>query len=430
MDGIVKERGTLSAAFLCSFAERFVKPKVVLAFSGGLDTTYCAAWLREQGYDVHAVTVQTGGFTSDELSGIEQRARAAGVSAYRLFEARPELFRDALRPLIFANALRGGVYPLCVSAERIIQARTCARYAVEIGAAALAHGSTGAGNDQIRFDLAFRVYAPDIEILTPIRDQGLSRRAETEFLARHGIDVPAKTTTYSINRGLWGTTVGGAETHHSDGVLPEEAYVMTAPPALRPIQAEQLAIEFERGVPVALDGRKLDPVALIEVLNERGGRHGVGRGVHVGDTIVGIKGRVGFEAPAAVTLIGAHRELEKLVLSRQQQFWKQTLGELYGCFLHEGRFFDPLMRDIESFLESSQQRVSGSVRVQWLAGQSTVLGATSPFSLMNAFVARYGETSSLWNGAEAAAFAKLYGLQDWLVSRAGAAPGGGDAAVY
>ncbi len=406
-----------------------MKPKVVLAFSGGLDTTYCGVWLREQGYDVYAVTVQTGGFTSDELGVIEQRARAAGVAEYKLFEARPELFRDMLRPLIFANALRGGVYPLCVSAERIVQARKCAQYSMQIGAAALAHGSTGAGNDQIRFDVAFRVFAPSVKVLTPIRDQGLSRAAETAYLAERGIQIPAKTTTYSINRGLWGTTVGGAETHSSDGVLPEDAYVLTAPPEKRPTNPEVVTIEFERGVPLALDGKKLDPVALVEALNERGGLHGVGRGMHVGDTILGIKGRVGFEAPAAVTLISAHRELEKLVLSRQQLFWKQTLGELYGSFLHEGRFFDPLMRDIEAFLESSQQRVSGSVRVQWLAGQASVLGATSPFSLMNKSVALYGEASTLWSGAEAAAFAKIYGLQDWLLSRVGAAAGEKDETI-
>lgn len=389
----------------------------VLAFSGGLDTTYCAAWLREQGFDVHAVTVNTGGFDADELSTIERRARQADVVAYRLIDGRAELFQTTLRPLIFANALRGGVYPLCVSAERIVQARLCAEYAVQVGAAALAHGSTGAGNDQIRFDAAFRVFAPGLSVLTPIREQALTRAAETAWLAQRGIEIPLKTTAYSVNRGLWGTTIGGAETHTSDGVLPESAYVLTAGAEQRPATAETVAIEFDRGVPTAIDGRALDPVALIERLNERGGRHGVGRGLHVGDTILGIKGRVAFEAPAAITLISAHRELEKLVLSRQQLFWKQTLGELYGSFLHEGRFFDPLMRDIEAFLESSQQRVCGCVNVRWHQGQAAVLGATSPFSLLNKSLARYGEESSLWNGAEAAAFSKIYGMQDWLLSR-------------
>lgn len=391
---------------------------VVLAFSGGLDTTYCAVWLREQGYDVHAVTVQTGGFDADELRLIERRARDARVADYQLVDARLELFADVLRHLIFANALRGGVYPLCVSAERIVQAKVAAEHAARIGAAALAHGSTGAGNDQVRFDVAFRVFAPQLPILAPIREHAISREQEVAYLAQRGIQIPPKTAIYSVNRGLWGTTIGGGETHRSDGVLPESAYVWTAPPAQRPTLPEEVAIRFRAGVPVALDGRALDPVGLLEQLNERAGRHGVGRGMHVGDTILGIKGRIGFEAPAAVTLITAHRELEKLVLSRQQQFWKNTLGDLYGSFVHEGRFFDPLMRDLEAFLASSQRRVSGDVRVQLFAGQQTVLGAASPYSLMNKDIALYGESSSLWTGVEAAAFAKIFGLQDWLLERA------------
>jgi len=291
-------------------------------------------------------------------------------------------------------------------------------HAVEINADAIAHGSTGAGNDQIRFDTAFRIFAPQLKLITPIRDQALSREQETAYLAEHGVTVKAKTTRYSINAGLWGTTIGGVETLTSDGTLPEEAYTCTAAPAERPSDAEEIEITFERGVPTALDGEATQPVTLIETLNERGGRHGVGRGIHVGDTIPGIKGRVAFEAPAAMILITAHRELEKLVLSRQQQFWKRTLGELYGSFLHEARFFDPLMRDVEAFLESSQRVVSGTVRVRMFQGQATVQGATSPHSLMNADVARYGEGSTLWSGAEAAAFGKLYGLQDQLLRQA------------
>jgi argininosuccinate synthase len=393
-----------------------MRPKVVLAFSGGLDTTYCAVWLREQGYDVHTVTVQTDS-AADQVSAIEQRARSLGVAEHHTIDARRELFDDYLRYLIFANALRGDVYPLSVSAERIAQAKRCALHAVQIGAAALAHGSTAAGNDQIRFDVAFRVFAPDLRIMAPIREHGLTRGQEVEYLAKHGVQVPVKTATYSINRGLWGTTIGGAETHSSEGVLPEEAYVLTRPPAQRPAAADDIRITFECGVPVALNDEKMDPVRLIDVLNELAGRQGVGRGLHVGDTILGIKGRVAFEAPAATVLIAAHRELEKLILSRHQLMWKRVLGDLYGSFLHEARFFDPLMRDIEAFLESSQQRVSGSVRVRLFAGQAAVLGATSPFSLLNPEVATYGERTSLWDGAEAAAFAKIYGLQDWLIAR-------------
>lgn len=394
-----------------------MKPIAVLAFSGGLDTSYCALWLRAQGYAVHTVTVRTDN-AADEIAALEARAAALGVARHVTIDARRELFDDFLRYLIFANALRGDVYPLCVSAERMVQARRCALYAREVGAAALAHGSTGAGNDQVRFDVAFRVLAPEARLLAPIREQALSREAEAAYLAESGIDVPPKTTRYSINRGLWGATIGGAETHRSDGVLPEEAYILTAAAERWPQQAEALSLEFEAGVPVAIDEERLDPLRLIEVLDERGGAHGVGRGVHVGDTILGIKGRVAFEAPAATVLIAAHRELEKLVLSRQQLFWKRTLGDLYGACVHEARYFDPLMRDLEAFLQSTQRRVHGGVRVQLHTGQATVLGATSPFSLMNPEVATYGEQAASWNGAEAAAFTKLYGMQEYLLARA------------
>lgn len=393
-----------------------MKQKAVLAFSGGLDTSYCAIWLREQGFDVHTVLVQTDN-AADEIQAIEQRAYSLGVNEHVTIDARSELFNDYLRYLIFANALRGDVYPLCVSAERVVQAKRCAIYAAEHGAAAIAHGSTGAGNDQIRFDTAFRVFAPEAKLLTPIREHALTREQEAAYIAERGIQIPAKTTKYSINRGLWGVTVGGVETHRGDGVLPEEAYVLTRGPSERPGSPEEASVTFERGVPVAIDDENMDPIRLIAVLDERAGRHGVGRGVHVGDTILGIKGRVAFEAPAATVLITAHRELEKLILSRQQLFWKRTLGELYGTFLHEARFFDPLMRDVEAFLESSQRCVTGSVRVRLFQGQATVLGATSPFSLLDSGVARYGEGTSCWNGDEAAAFAKIYGLQDWLIAR-------------
>ena len=395
----------------------------VLAFSGGLDTTYCAVWLAEQGYDVHTVTVQTDN-SAEEIAAVEARAKSLNVAKHVTIDARRELFDDYLRYLIYANALRGEVYPLCVSAERIAQAKLCALYAAEIGADALVHGSTGAGNDQVRFDVAFRVFAPDIEILTPIRDHALSREAETEYLAAHGVEVPAKTTVWSINRGLWGATIGGGTTHESTGELPEEAYLLTQGPDTWPKQAERLRIQFEAGVPVAIDGQGCDPISLVAKVEAHAGRHGVGRGMHLGDTILGIKGRVAFEAPAAVTLVTAHRELEKLVLSRQQLTWKRTLGDLYASGLHEARFFDPLMRDLEAFLASSQQRVTGEVDVRLFAGQAIVTGAASPFSLLNQDSARYGEQTAFWSGAEAAAFAKLYGMQDWLLNRAGQRQGG------
>lgn len=395
-----------------------MKPIAVLAFSGGLDTSYCALWLAEQGYDVHTVFVQTDS-DPEQVAVVEAQARRLGVAQHKTIDARRELFDDYLRFLIFANALRGDAYPLCVSAERVVQAKRCAAYAVDTGAAAIAHGSTGAGNDQVRFDVAFRVFAPNVPILTPIRAQELQREQETAFLAARGISVPAKTTRYSVNRGLWGATIGGAETHRSDGELPEEAYVLTAGPADWPAQGDLVRVRFVRGVPTALDGVDRDPVRLIDELNRRAGRHGVGRGMHVGDTILGIKGRVAFEAPAASVLIAAHRELEKLVLSRQQLQWKRTLGDVYGAALHESRFFDPLARDIEAFLQSSQRRVTGEVSVRLRHGQATVLGASSPFSLMDPAIATYGEGTARWTGAEAAAFAKLYALQDELLARAG-----------
>lgn len=395
-----------------------VAPKVVLAFSGGLDTSYCAVWLREQGFEVHTMTVQTGGFEADELSAIEQRARTLGVTSHATVDATAELFTDYLRFLIFANALRGDVYPLSVSAERTVQAKRCVEHAVKLGVDTIAHGSTGAGNDQVRFDVAFRVLAPQLRIITPIREQALSRDASTAYLKSRGIDVPAKTSQYSVNRGLWGTTIGGGATHSATGLLPDDAYVMTAPPDRRPATARVIEIEFKCGVPTRLDGKDLSPVRLIGELNETAGSYGVGRGMHVGDTILGIKGRVAFEAPAAVTLIAAHRELEKLVLSRQQQFWKRTLGELYGQMMHEARYFDPLMRDLEAFLTSSQRTVSGCVRVSLSSGNAAVTGVTSAYAMLNPRVAVYGEGSSGWTGAEAAAFSKLYGIQDYLAATA------------
>ncbi len=395
--------------------------RVALAFSGGLDTTYCAVWLREQGWEVHTVTVLTDTLSAGEATAFEARARALGVASHATLDARAELFDRHLRYLLFANALRGEVYPLCVSVERFVQARRVAEHALALRADALAHGSTGAGNDQVRFDVAFGVLAPRLKLLTPIREQGLNRDAEVQYLRERGVEVPAKTSRYSVNRGLWGATIGGAETHSGDGELPEDCWLMTAPPAQRPAESETLSVAFERGVPVAVDGRRGDPVGLIDELNARAGRHGVGRGVHVGDTILGIKGRVAFEAPAASVLIPAHRELEKLVLSRHQQTWKRTLGELYGCLLHEARFLDPVMRDLEAFLGSSQERVTGSVRVRLHQGRAWVCGAVSPHSLLDMRGARYGEGSGLWTGAEAAGFAKLYGMHERLLAQAGAA---------
>lgn len=389
----------------------------LLAFSGGLDTTFCALWLQDQGWKVHTLTVDTGGFGAAELARIEALAAKLGA-VHRTVDAKARLFDGTLRFLLFGNVLRGQTYPLSVSAERVCQARIAAEVAKEIGAQAVAHGSTGAGNDQVRFDVAFRALAPDLEILAPVRSLGWSRAQEVAFLAERGIEVPAKTSVYSVNEGLWGSSVGGRETLTSWDALPEAAYPGGAVEAPAPAS---LTIAFEQGVPVSLDGGRLDPVRLIEGLNALGRSYGLGRGVHLGDTILGIKGRVGFEAPAAHLLIQAHRELEKLVLSGPQLFWKEQLGQLYGAMIHEGKAFDPLVKDLEAFLASSQARVTGDVRMRLYPRAAAVEGVRSPHSLMDPKIASYGEENKLWNGEEAAAFGKVFGVSQLLSAKAGGA---------
>jgi argininosuccinate synthase len=401
---------------------------IVLAFSGGLDTSFCVPYLAETtGLPVHTVTVDTGGFTAAELEAVEERALALGAASHTTVDARAELFDRVLQYLVKGNVLRGGVYPLCVGAERVVQAAVLVREAARLEAAAIAHGSTGAGNDQVRFDTALRLLATTgldhaVEILAPIRSLGLSREDSTAYLHERGVEVPAKTTAYSINKGLWGTTIGGGVTHTPDGVVPEDAWPDTVSPADAPNEPLRLTIEFGQGVPVALDGEVLEPVVLIEQLSTLGAAHGVGRGVHVGDTILGIKGRVAFEAPAALTLIAAHRELEKLVLTRWQQHHKAHLADVYGMLVHEGQFFDPALRDIEAFLDSSQQRVTGTVTVELFKGAARVLGASSPFSLFDTDVARYGEDNTLWDGRDAEGFTRLYGVQALLAAQAAPTP--------
>lgn len=393
------------------------KGTIVLAFSGGLDTTYCAVWLREQGWVVHAVTVDTGGFDAGERQRIANAAQRVGVVKHYVIDARQTLFDRFLRYLIYGNVLRGSTYPLCVSAERICQAEAVATYARDINAAALAHGSTGAGNDQVRFDVAFQTLAPALDIHTPIREQGLSRQQEVDYLAQHGITVPPSTGDYSVNQGLWGATVGGRETLESWPELPESAWPSGSPTAAS-AETQELVIGFDQGVPVSLGGECMEPVALIGALQELATHFGIGRGVHLGDTILGIKGRVGFEAGAASLLITAHRELEKLVLSGKQLFWKQQLGELYGNLIHEGQYFDPLASDLEQFLESSQRTVTGDVRLRLYPRAVSVLGARSTHSLMDSKVASYGEANRLWSGADARGFTRIYGVGQRLSGRA------------
>jgi len=392
---------------------------IVLAFSGGLDTSYCVPYLAETyGEPIITVTVNTGGIAPDEEAALEARALELGAERHFTLDARLDLFNDHLSYLIKGNVLRGGVYPLCVGPERVVQARHLARAARELGARAVAHGSTGAGNDQVRFDVAIRILAGDLEVLAPIRELGLSREASAAYLTDRGFHASAEKAAYSINKGLWGTTIGGQETLSPNAPLPESAYPDTVPPAKAPDDALSIEITFDKGIPTHLDGRRMDPVALIETLNAVGAKHGVGRGMHVGDTILGIKGRVGFEAPAPLILIDAHRELEKITLTQWQRVQKDHLADFYGMMLHEGHHFDPVMRDIEAMIDSSQQTVTGTVDVQLFKGHIQVLGCDSPHSMFDAAVATYGETNALWDARDARGFTRIYGVRDELAHRA------------
>ncbi len=394
------------------------QPIAVLAFSGGLDTSFCVPYLKEQGYDVVTVTVDTGGFSPSELGEIEARSGELGAVAHHTVDGKRALWDRVVSYVIKGNVLRGGVYPLCAGPERVIQAMYVVEVARRYGASAIAHGSTGAGNDQVRFDHAIRVLMPGARILTPVRDLGAQRKMETEFLQSRGFTVPEKTGRYSVNRGLLGTTIGGGETIDSWDYPPDDAFIETVAPIQAPDKPATLTITFEGGLPIALDGESMPSLRLMNVLAQIGGQHGVGRGIHLGNTILGLKGRIAFEAPAALIAITAHRELEKLVLTKQQQFWKDHLADVYGNMLHEGLYFDPVMRDIEAMINSSQGAVSGEVRISLYKGHIQVTGCRSPLSLLDRKVGTYGEENKAWTGAEAAAFCKLYGLQSVMAYRA------------
>ncbi len=387
---------------------------IIVAFSGGLDTSFCVPFLREEhGCDVHTVTVNTGGISEREALEIAARAEELGAASHHIIDARSDLFERSLQYLIKGNVLRGYLYPLCVGPDRVVQAATLVEKAREMGIKTVAHGSTGAGNDQIRFDVALSVLGGDLEILTPIRAGNLSREYTSGWLRERGYAVDAATTTYSINTGLWGTTVGGKETLGTSVSLPDEAWPSPSPMEA-PDEEVLLDIAFEKGVPVGLNGTAMDPVSVIEALNALGEEHAIGRAIHVGDTILGIKGRVGFQAPAAAILIPAHRELEKIVLSRWQQYHKAQLGDFYGMLLHEAQYFDPVMRDIEALFDSSQETVTGTVHVTLYKGSVSITGCSSPFSLFNTGVATYGEQNDLWDGRDARGFARILGVQSLL----------------
>lgn len=395
------------------------RPRCVIAFSGGLDTSLCVVWLREEhGYDVITATVDTGGFDAAELRAIEERSRALGALEHHTIDATDELFEDWIRHIIAANYRKGGVYPLSVGVERVVQAKHLVAITRQVGATAVCHGSTGAGNDQIRFDVVLRTLAPELTIHTPIRELGWGRQQEAEYLRSKGFEVDASTQRYSINAGLWGTTIGGGETKTSDGIIPSEVYPSTVNPNDAPEQPETVELEFKRGIPVALNGEAMAPVALLRALDALGAAHGVGRGIHLGDTIIGIKGRIAFEAPGATLVIDAHRELEKLVLTKWQQFVKDQTAQFYGMFLHEGRYLDPALRDIEALFDQAQKNVSGTVTMHLHRGAATVAAVRSPHSLLSASNAAYGEETGLWDGRDAEGFARIAAIPSMLAHRA------------
>ena len=382
--------------------------KVVLAYSGGLDTSYCVVYLtRELGLEVHTVIVNSGGFSEEELAAIEKRAYELGSAKHEVIDVTQRFYHDCLRYLIFGNVLKNDTYPLSVSAERMFQSLALAEYAREHRADYIAHGSTGAGNDQVRFDVAFSVISPATEIITPIRDQQLSRQAEIDFLNQHGFEMSWEKAKYSINKGIWGTSVGGVETLTSDQALPESAY----PTPLSATEPVNIEITFEQGEPVALNGKAMTPVALIQALNELAGQYAIGRDTHVGDTILGIKGRVGFEAPAPLILLKAHHLLEKHTSSRWQLLHKDYIANWYGTLLHEAQYLDPVMRDFEAFLASSQERVSGKVFVTLKPYRFELQGVDSKYDMMRSKVATYGEENNAWDGRDAKGFIKIFSNQ-------------------
>lgn len=383
--------------------------KVVLGFSGGLDTSYCVKYLSEdKGYEVHSVIVNTGGFTEEELKQIEKHAYALGVKTHTTVNAVRSYYDRIIKYLIYGNVLKNNTYPLSVSAERLSQAVFIAEHVRQLKADAVAHGSTGAGNDQVRFDMIFNIMIPGIEIITPIRDMKLSREEEIAYLKGKGVNMNFEKAAYSINKGLWGTSVGGRETLNSKGMLPEEAW----PTQVSRQDAEEIKLHFEKGELTGINDKTFDhPSAAIQYLQTIAGAFGIGRDIHVGDTIIGIKGRVGFEAAAPIVILKAHHALEKHVLTKWQLSWKDQLAQFYGNWLHEGQILDPVMRDIEAYFENSQQHVTGDVFVQLQPYRFQVIGIESKYDLMSSKFGKYGEMNNGWSGEDVRGFSKIFGNQ-------------------
>ena len=381
------------------------KKRVVLAFSGGLDTSFCVKYLSEElGYEVYTAIANTGGFSEAELASIEQRAYALGATKHATLDITEQYYDKSIKYMVYGNILRNGTYPISVSSERTFQAIAIIEYAKSVGAHCVAHGSTGAGNDQVRFDLTFQILAPEIEIITPTRDMTLTREYEINYLKEHGYVADFVKMEYSINKGLWGTSVGGKETLHSEQTLPESAY----PSQVTATEPMILKLAFAKGEISAVNGVEYaDKVAAIRAVEAIGSQYGIGRDMHIGDTIIGIKGRVGFEAAAPMLIIAAHKMLEKHTLTKWQQYWKDQIGTWYGMFLHEAQYLDPVMRDMEAFLESTQANVDGTVEITLRPYSYTLVGVTSDFDLMKTDFGEYGEVNKAWTADDVKGFTKI-----------------------
>ena len=388
-----------------------MKKKVVLAFSGGLDTSFCCIYLtKDRDLEVHSVIVNTGGFSDEELQQIEQRAYSLGVTSHAVVDETQNYYDSCIKYLVFGKVLKNATYPLSVSAERVSQATAIANYVRKIGADYVAHGSTGAGNDQVRFDMIFNIMIPDVEIITPIRDLKLSREAEIEYLNKHEVEYTAEKARYSINKGIWGTSVGGKETLTSNETLPEEAW----PTQVTQTEPRKLELDFKQGELVGINGESLSPIKAIQKLQEIAQPYGIGRDIHVGDTIIGIKGRVGFEAAAPIIIIKAHHTLEKHTLTKWQLSWKDQLSSFYGNWLHEGQFHDPIMRNLEAFLSDTQKTVSGKVFVKLHPYRFEIIGIQSDYDLMSNKFGSYGEMNNSWSGEDVKGFSKIFGNQTMI----------------